>query len=325
MPENFYDLLDLSSDASTREVKKAYRRKAREYHPDVNDDERASNQFKMVRRAYEVLTDSKERETYDRMGHSAYVAKHMDGIEGQSGGSGSKPTRRAGKAAGAATATQTAESQQQSAETAQSNTSSGTERSRSSTQSQQRTSGTSSSQRGANQRRRGDFSAYEATRAPRWIAAQMVAVLAVLTYAGGLIAFSQAGDTGMGKLASALGAGEMNTATAVLLGSTEGIAGPVTFVRDAVGSLSLGALLAFGAVGFPVGMAVAAWRTGPTRWKAAVVAALGPVVAFGITYFELSNAVALWLLLLVVLPLAAVALWLGTLVRGNQWQRGFSY
>lgn len=80
MPEDFYDLLDVNPDASQAELKKAYRAKVREYHPDVNKDERATAQFKTVRRAYEVLSDEKERRIYDRLGHSTYVNRRMGGL-----------------------------------------------------------------------------------------------------------------------------------------------------------------------------------------------------------------------------------------------------
>lgn len=80
MPDDFYDLLGVDSDASREELKRAYREKAREYHPDVNRDERATAQFKTIHRAYEVLSDESERSAYDRMGHAAYVRKRLDGL-----------------------------------------------------------------------------------------------------------------------------------------------------------------------------------------------------------------------------------------------------
>jgi curved DNA-binding protein CbpA len=78
--DDFYDLLDVPENASTDDVKRAWREKAREYHPDVNDDARASAQFKTLRRAYEVLSDETERAAYDRMGHANYVSKRLDGL-----------------------------------------------------------------------------------------------------------------------------------------------------------------------------------------------------------------------------------------------------
>lgn len=60
-----YDVLGLSREASPEEVKKAYRRLARELHPDVNPDEVAQEKFKLVTHAYEVLSDPVQRQKYD--------------------------------------------------------------------------------------------------------------------------------------------------------------------------------------------------------------------------------------------------------------------
>ena len=65
-----YDVLGVSRDASSEEIKKAYRRLARELHPDVNPDPEAQDRFKMVTHAYEVLSDPVSRENYDRGGDS---------------------------------------------------------------------------------------------------------------------------------------------------------------------------------------------------------------------------------------------------------------
>lgn len=80
MPKNFYDLLEIHEDATQEEVKAAWRDKAREYHPDVNDDARAGAQFKTLRTAYEVLSDRTERRAYDRLGHEEYVSTRLDGL-----------------------------------------------------------------------------------------------------------------------------------------------------------------------------------------------------------------------------------------------------
>jgi len=63
-----YEVLGLSSDASADEIKKAYRKLARELHPDVNPAPEAQERFKLVTHAYEVLSDPDARANYDRGG-----------------------------------------------------------------------------------------------------------------------------------------------------------------------------------------------------------------------------------------------------------------
>jgi molecular chaperone DnaJ len=67
---DYYDVLGVARDADDAEIKKAFRRLARELHPDVNrDDPEAEVKFKEAAEAYEVLSDSDRRATYDRYGH----------------------------------------------------------------------------------------------------------------------------------------------------------------------------------------------------------------------------------------------------------------
>jgi hypothetical protein len=63
---NCYGILHLESDATDKEIKDAYHKLAKEWHPDRNRDERAQRTFLMVKRAYEVLADPKTRELFDR-------------------------------------------------------------------------------------------------------------------------------------------------------------------------------------------------------------------------------------------------------------------
>jgi molecular chaperone DnaJ len=71
MPSDYYDVLGVSEDASEKEIKKAYRKKAMEYHPDRNpDDPEAEKKFKDASEAYEVLSDPEKRQRYDQFGHA---------------------------------------------------------------------------------------------------------------------------------------------------------------------------------------------------------------------------------------------------------------
>ncbi len=68
---DYYEVLGLSKGASEKEIKKAYRKLAKEYHPDVNKDAGAEAKFKEVRDAYDVLSDSSKKSAYDQYGHAA--------------------------------------------------------------------------------------------------------------------------------------------------------------------------------------------------------------------------------------------------------------
>jgi molecular chaperone DnaJ len=68
--QNYYELLGLKPGASEQEIKKAFRRLARELHPDVSDHPDAEVRFREVSEAYEVLSNSETRELYDRYGHA---------------------------------------------------------------------------------------------------------------------------------------------------------------------------------------------------------------------------------------------------------------
>ena len=79
--KEFYDLLGINRDASDDDIKKAYRKMAMKYHPDRNPDSKdAEEKFKEIKEAYEVLSDSQKRATYDQYGHA--------GLEQNAGGFG---------------------------------------------------------------------------------------------------------------------------------------------------------------------------------------------------------------------------------------------
>ena len=70
---DFYETLGITREASAEEIKKAYRKKAKELHPDRNSDNpRAEAQFKEINEAYEVLKDEQKKAAYDRFGHAAF-------------------------------------------------------------------------------------------------------------------------------------------------------------------------------------------------------------------------------------------------------------
>ncbi|MCB8966710.1 MAG: molecular chaperone DnaJ [Chloroflexota bacterium] len=67
---DYYDVLGVQRSASKEELKKAYRKLARQYHPDVNKEDDASERFKEINEAYEVLSDDNKRTIYDQYGHA---------------------------------------------------------------------------------------------------------------------------------------------------------------------------------------------------------------------------------------------------------------
>src|SRR5690349_16465146 len=67
---DYYDVLGVPRSASEKDIRQAYRKLARQYHPDLNpNDKQAEAKFKEIGQAYEVLSDADKRKSYDRWGH----------------------------------------------------------------------------------------------------------------------------------------------------------------------------------------------------------------------------------------------------------------
>ncbi|MDW7711293.1 MAG: molecular chaperone DnaJ [Deferrisomatales bacterium] len=83
---DYYEVLGLKRGASAEDIKKAYRRLARKFHPDVNPgDKAAEEKFKEVTEAHEVLTDPEKRKQYDTLGHAAFEGFRAGPGGGQEG------------------------------------------------------------------------------------------------------------------------------------------------------------------------------------------------------------------------------------------------
>lgn len=100
MTETFYDILGVSTESTTAEIRAAYQDRLKESHPDVSDDADASTATRRVIRARDVLTDENERAKYDRFGHETYLK-----LTSKTADKGDSPSASAGTAA-ADTATQ---------------------------------------------------------------------------------------------------------------------------------------------------------------------------------------------------------------------------
>lgn len=86
MSKSLYTTLEVAPGASEAEIKKAYRKLARQYHPDVNKDPKAEEKFKEINAAYEVLSDKEKRAKYDQYGDSMFGGQNFhDFARGQGG------------------------------------------------------------------------------------------------------------------------------------------------------------------------------------------------------------------------------------------------
>ena len=77
MAKSLYETLEINESASADEIKKAYRKLARKYHPDVNKDKNAEDKFKEINAAYEVLSDKEKKQQYDHHGDSMFGGQNF--------------------------------------------------------------------------------------------------------------------------------------------------------------------------------------------------------------------------------------------------------
>ncbi|HJE03573.1 Curved DNA-binding protein [Aliarcobacter thereius] len=77
MAKSLYETLEVNESASAEEIKKAYRKLARKYHPDVNKDPSAEEKFKEINAAYEVLSNAEKKQQYDQYGDSMFGGQNF--------------------------------------------------------------------------------------------------------------------------------------------------------------------------------------------------------------------------------------------------------
>ncbi|MDO9266760.1 MAG: DnaJ C-terminal domain-containing protein [Sulfurimonas sp.] len=88
MSKSLYETLEISENASEAEIKKAYRKLARQYHPDVNKDKGAEDKFKEINSAYEILSDKKKKAQYDAHGDNMFGGQNFHDFSRSHGGTG---------------------------------------------------------------------------------------------------------------------------------------------------------------------------------------------------------------------------------------------
>lgn len=86
MSKSLYETLEVSENASEAEIKKAYRKLARQYHPDVNKDKGAEEKFKEINAAYEILSDKQKKSQYDMHGDNMFGGQNFHDFSKSYGG-----------------------------------------------------------------------------------------------------------------------------------------------------------------------------------------------------------------------------------------------
>ncbi|MDY0116376.1 MAG: J domain-containing protein [Sulfurimonadaceae bacterium] len=86
MSKSLYETLEVSESASEAEIKKAYRKLARQFHPDINKDKNAEEKFKEINAAYEILSDKEKKAQYDRHGDGMFGGQNFHDFSRSQGG-----------------------------------------------------------------------------------------------------------------------------------------------------------------------------------------------------------------------------------------------
>ncbi len=95
--KNYYSVLNINKDADEKEIKKAYRKLAMKFHPDINTSKDAEETFKKISEAYAVLSDNEKRRYYDRLGHMDTFESYRREVFGGCMGRGMGTGRRCGR------------------------------------------------------------------------------------------------------------------------------------------------------------------------------------------------------------------------------------
>jgi len=88
MAKSLYKTLEISESASEAEIKKAYRKLARQYHPDINKEAGAEDKFKEINSAYEILSDKEKKRQYDQMGDNMFGGQNFSDFSRSHGSHG---------------------------------------------------------------------------------------------------------------------------------------------------------------------------------------------------------------------------------------------